>query len=134
MLDKPNLQGLCPLTPSGLCPEPSKGASPFANPFYRSPLGRRKKPCFSLFDNSFLGSSRVKGKGFARMKKFLLNARSSLQNFFHSPLTLQSNHPDNFRAVWGCSVGVLPLAAGSPHAPHSWQGVWGGIPPPSVTS
>ena len=51
-----------PLTLGRTCalPCPLKGGIPI--PFYRSPLGRRKKPCFSLRGVSVLGVSRVKVK------------------------------------------------------------------------
>ena len=133
MLDKSNLQGLCPLTLSGLCPEPSKGASPFANPFYRSPLGRRKKPCFSLFGNSFWGGHATRGKGYAWAETFLLNAASGYKIFSAHPFPLQGGSLIVFGHDGAVGKGFCRLRRQVRFPLHHAGGGSGGHTAPSVT-
>ena len=130
MLDKSNLQGLCPLTPSGLRPEPHQRSKPLWKPLLRSPLGRRKKPCFSLFGNSFWGGHATRGKGYAWAEKFLLNAASGYKIFSAHPFPLQGGSLIIF-GLWGAVVWGFCRLRQVRHTLHTAGGGGGGHTAPT---
>ena len=97
----------------------------------RSPLGRRKKPCFSLFGNSFLGGHATRGKGYAWAEKFLLNAASGYKIFSAHPFPLQCGSLIVFGHDGAVGKGFCRLRQVRFPLHHAGGGL-GGIPPPAL--